>query len=185
MQPAGTIASVDAQPDISKKAPAPISPIPKSDNKNPDGYTVLEKAKTYITEGGYTTPSSGATYRYFNGKWENKNGTSWIPTKTSDKNYHLGTCFSKNAPPTPPVVPEKAPPPPVTKAIGVTTTTCDCKTAKAIKNAADTWIIKSSTTRKSMKQELKMKINRFRVGSCATECATDITAALDAISKIP
>jgi serine/threonine protein kinase len=196
--PAGTIASVDAQPGITKKAPAPISPGPKSDNKNPAGYTVLETAKTYITKGGYTTPSSGVTYRYFNGKWETKNGASWIPTTTREKQFLLAKCFSKNATPTTPVVPEKAPPPPppVTKAPGVPTTPtvtpikiitptpCNCGTAVAIKTDAENAVSLRGKGRQSKKVELTNQINKFNE-TCATDCAYQITAAKTAITKIP
>ena len=186
--PAGTIASVDAQPGITKKAPAPLPPGIKSDNKNPAGYTVLEKAKSYITESGYKTPSNGVIYRYFNGKWETKKGASWIPSTTSDKIYHLASCFSKNAlpipstPPSPPKAPVVPTPPPVTPPRPAA---CDCNTAVAIKTDADAAAkIKSSAMRKSKKEELTGQIFTFQ-SSCATECATEIKAALYAIFKIP
>ena len=192
VQPAGTIASVDAQPDISKKTPAPISPIPKSDNKNPAGYTVLEKAKTYITEGGYTTPSNGKTYRYFNGKWETKQGTSWKPTKTSEKKYHLGTCFSENAPPTPPtpVVPGTTPPP-VTKApvVPITPTppapaaACNCNTADKIKTAAENAESLMPNEKKKKKKELTEQMNSFN-RNCESECLDKIMNAKNAIMKL-
>ena len=200
VQPAGSIASVDAQPDISKKTPAPISPIPKSDNKNPAGYTVLETAKSYLTEDGYKLPNgSGSTYRYFNGKWETfygkwemKKGNIWNPTTTSDKNYHLATCFSKNATPTPST-------PPVTKAPVVpptptaTAATCNCGTAVAIKTTAKKAktdfdaIPKKNTKREraDLKKELTIQIKAFDTGSCATDCSTEIINAKQAISNIP
>jgi len=168
----------------------------KSDNKNPDGYTVLEKAKTYITEGGYKTPSNGETYRFFNGKWEMKKGNIWKPTTTSDKNYHLATCFSKNAIPATPLPPPSGIPPVVsgttTKAPGVTPpppppppATCNCAQAVAIKTAADAAAKnKSSTNRDSMRDELTEQINTFKK-SCADKCNTEINAAVYAISIIP
>jgi hypothetical protein len=159
----------------------------KSDLKNPDGYTVLEKAKTYITEGGYKTPSNGVTYRYFNGKWETKQGTSWIPTKTSDKNYHLGACFSKNAPPAtplpppsgiPPVVSGTPPPPPPPAAA-----TCDCNTAVKIKNEAIAANSLGKNARKAKKNEL-IESNASFIKTCATECDTYIKDAQSAIDDI-
>jgi serine/threonine protein kinase len=179
--------------DTTKKAPAPLPPGPKSDNKNPAGYTVLETAKSYITEDGYKLPNgSGSTYRYFNGKWETKKGASWNPTTTKDKKIHLLTCFSKNATPTPST-------PPVTKAPVVPTTptatpsapaaTCNCNTAVAIKKAAMRTAkdSRSDITKERIItiKELSTQINRFQnEGSCATECRAEITAAKIAIMQI-
>ena len=184
VQPAGSIASVDEQPDISKKSPAPISPIPKSDNKNPAGYTVLETAKSYLTEDGYKTPSNGVTYRYFNGKWETKKGTSWIPTKSSEKIYHLASCFSKNATPVVPVTPTTAPA--VTKTLPVRpapAAICDCERAVIIGIEAIAAKKLLPNARKYKKNELIESIFSF-YKTCATDCATEITTAQNAIDAI-
>ncbi len=170
--------------DTTKKAPAPLPPIPKSDNKNPAGYTVLEKAKSYITEGGYTTPSNGATYRYFNGKWETKNGTSWIRTTTREKEFLLAKCFSKNATPVVPVTPTTAPA--VTKTLPVRpapAAICDCERAVIIGIEAIAAKKLLPNARKYKKNELIESIFSF-YKTCATHCATEIWIAQNAIDAI-
>ena len=183
--------------DTTNDVTSPIPPGAKSDNKNPAGYTVLEKAKSYITEAGYTTPSNGVTYRYFNGKWETKNGASWRPTTTKEKDFLLAKCFSKNATPTTPTPVVPGTPPPVTKAPVVPTppppppaAACNCKTADAITKAAKiakTEFDAKKNTKKDradLRTELGIQIKKFSE-TCATDCSTQITAAKLAITKIP